>query len=271
MNVFKALTIAGSDTSGGAGLQADLKTFQELGVYGMTAITVIVAQNPANAWSHDIYPLPLEALSAQLDTVLGGIGVHALKTGMLATEEVIALVARKLDEYAAPNVVIDPVMACKGAGEPLHPEAAAGIARLLAPRAAVITPNIFEATQLSGIAAIESVEAMKQAARRIFELGPKNVLVKGGAKIDSPDAVDVLYDGREFTLFRAPKVPTVYTHGAGCTYAAAVTAGLASGLSVPAAVGRAKDFITAAIGQSFPLNQYVGPTWHAAHRREPQG
>lgn len=133
MTVFKALAVAGSDTSGGAGLQADLKTFQELGVYGMTAITVIVAQNPHNNWSHDIYPLPLEALEAQLETVLGGIGIDALKTGMLATTEVISLVAKKIDQYAVKNVVIDPVMACKGTDEVLHPESAAGIREVLAP------------------------------------------------------------------------------------------------------------------------------------------
>ena len=266
MTVFKALTIAGSDTSGGAGLQADLKTFQELGVYGMTAITVVVAQNPANNWAHEVYPLPLEALEAQLETVLNGIGVHAVKTGMLATEEVIALVAKKLDQYAVKNVVIDPVMACKGAGEPLHPESALSIRKLLAPRATVITPNIFEATQLSGISSIRTVDDMKRAASEIFKLGPQYVLVKGGSKIDTPDAVDVLYDGREFTVLSSPKVDTQYTHGAGCTYAAAITAGLASGLSVNDAVAQAKRFTTAAIEHSFPLNEYVGPTYHAAHR-----
>ncbi|MHC1759529.1 MAG: pyridoxine/pyridoxal/pyridoxamine kinase [Negativicutes bacterium] len=266
MKVFKALTIAGSDTSGGAGLQADLKTFQEFGVYGMTAVTVIVAQNPHNSWAHDVYPLSLDALEAQLETVLSGIGVDALKTGMLATEEVISLVAKKLDQYSAKNVVIDPVMACKGAGEPLHPEAALSIGKLLAPCATVITPNIFEATQLSGMAAILTVEDMKQAAKKIYELGPQNVLIKGGAKIDTPEAIDVLYDGLKFTLLRAPKFDTPYTHGSGCTYSAAITAGLATGRSVADAVAQAKDFITAAIKHSFPLNQYVGPTYHAAHR-----
>lgn len=266
MTVFKALTIAGSDTSGGAGLQADLKTFQEFGVYGMTAVTVIVAQNPHNNWAHDIYPLSLEALEAQIETVLAGIGVHALKTGMLATQEVISLVAKKLDQYAVKNVVIDPVMACKGAGEPLHPESAFSIRDLLAPRATIITPNIFEATQLSGLSSIQSVEDMKQAARKIYKLGPQNVLIKGGSKIDTPEAVDVLYDGHEFTILSSPKVDTQYTHGAGCTYAAAITAGLAKGRSVKDAVAHAKTFITLAIRHSFPLNEYVGPTFHAAHR-----
>ncbi|MDU4962364.1 MAG: pyridoxine/pyridoxal/pyridoxamine kinase [Sporomusaceae bacterium] len=265
MTVYKALTIAGSDTSGGAGLQADLKTFQEFGVYGMTAITVIVTQNPAAGWNHDVYPLPLETLAAQLDTVLAGIGVDALKTGMLASSEIIALVAKKLDQYGAKNILIDPVMVCKGTDEVLHPDAAVSIRNELAPRATIITPNVFEAAQLSGIA-IHSVDDMKAAAAAIHTLGPKHVLIKGGAKLGTEAAIDVLYDGSEFTVFEAPKIDTPYTHGAGCTYAAAITAGLAQGLPVPAAVKQAKDFVTLAIAHSFRLNDYIGPTYHAAHR-----
>lgn len=265
MTIYKALTIAGSDTSGGAGMQADLKTFQELGVYGMTALTVIVAQNPHNHWSHDIYPLPLEALEAQLETVLAGIGVDALKTGMLGTVEIISLVARKIDQYNVKNVVIDPVMVCKGTDEVLHPETAVGIREQLAPRAAVITPNVFEAGQLSGVR-IKSVEDMKEAAIRIHALGARNVWIKGGAKLGTASAIDILYDGSEFAIFESPKFNTTYTHGAGCTSSAAITAGLAKGLPVREAVGQAKKFITAAIRHGFPLNSYVGPTCQAAHR-----
>lgn len=264
MAIFKALTVAGSDTSGGAGLQADLKTFQELGVYGMTAITVIVAQNPQN-WSHDVYPLPLDALEAQLETVLAGIGTNALKTGMLATSEIIDLVARKIDQYHVANVVIDPVMVCKGTDEVLHPESAISIREQLAPRATVITPNVFEASQLSGIT-IQSIDDMKAAAVKIHALGSKHVLIKGGAKLATPTALDILFDGREFEILESPKIATKYTHGAGCTYSAAITAELAKGLPVREAVRKAKAFITAAIEHSFPLNGYVGPTCHAAHR-----
>ena len=267
MTIYKAMTIAGSDTSGGAGMQADLKTFQELGVYGMTALTVIVAQNPANNWSHDIYPLPLAALAAQLETILGGIGVNALKTGMLATSEVIRLVAERLDKYPVKNIVIDPVMACKGTDEILHSETTDSIKELLAPRATVITPNVFEATQLSGISSIRSVADLKAAAVEIYKLGPKNVLIKGGAKLaDAKEAIDLLYNGKEFTILSSAKIDTQYTHGAGCTYAAAITAGLAKGLTVAQSVQLAKNFTTAAIRNSFPLNSYVGPTLHAAHR-----
>lgn len=264
MKVPKALTIAGSDTSGGAGLQADIKTFQEYGVYGMTAITVLVAQNPAN-WAHDVYPLPLDALEAQINTVLGGIGVDAMKTGMLGTVEIISLVAGKLDEYQVKNVVIDPVMICKGTDEVLHPESAVAISQQLAPRATVITPNVFEASQLSGVR-IQSLESMKEAAIKIFDLGPKHVLIKGGAKLGTDQAIDILYDGKDFTVFETPKINTEYTHGAGCTYAAAITAGLAQSLTVKEAVAKAKQFVTQAIQYGFPINSYVGPTYHAAHR-----
>ncbi|CUH97056.1 Pyridoxine kinase [Propionispora sp. 2/2-37] len=266
MAIYKALAVAGSDTSGGAGLQADLKTLQELGVYGMTAITVIVAQNPKNNWAHDVFPLPLEVLEAQLETVLAGIGVDALKTGMLASSEVISLVAKKIDQYKVKNVVIDPVLVCKGTDEVLHPEAAVSIREELAPRATIMTPNIFEAGQLSGIKAIQSLEHMKAAAENIHKLGPRYVLIKGGAKSGLDTAVDVLYDGHRFETLESPLIKTAYTHGAGCTYASAITAGLAKGLAVPEAVRQAKAFITAAIKHSFPLNQYVGPTYHAAHR-----
>lgn len=266
MTMIKAITVAGSDTSGGAGLQADLKTFQEFGIYGMTAITVIVAQNPANGWAHDVYPLPLEVIEAQLETVLAGIGVNALKTGMLATSEVISLVAKKIDQYSVKNVVIDPVMVCKGTEEVLHPEAAVSIRQELAPRAAIITPNVFEAGQLSGIHSIRTVEDMKSAAIEIYKLGPKNVLIKGGAKLGTPNAIDVLFDGEEFEILETPKIDTKYNHGAGCTYAAAITAGLAKGLTVREAVRQAKAFVTTALSHSFPLNEYIGPLYHAAHR-----
>jgi pyridoxine kinase len=265
MTIGKALTIAGSDTSGGAGIQADLKTFQELGIYGMTALTVIVAQNPRSNWSHDIYPLPLEALEAQLETVLAGIGVNALKTGMLGTLEIISLITRKIDQYKVKNVVIDPVMVCKGTDEVLNPETAAGIREQLLPRATVVTPNVFEASQLSSIK-IKTVDDMKAAAVKIHALGSQNVLIKGGAKLDTENAVDILYDGSEFVTLESPKFNTTYTHGAGCTFSAAITAGLAKGLPVGEAVLQAKRFTALAIQHGFPLNSYVGPTYHAAHR-----
>lgn len=266
MTKFKALTIAGSDASGGAGLEADLKTFQELGVYGMVAVTVVVAENPFNNWSHDIYPLPAEALDAQLDTILTGIGVDALKTGMLATADIIERVAHKLKQTKVKNIVIDPVLACKGTSEVLNPDSADALAKILAPLATVFTPNIFEATVLSGLSAITTEEDMKKAAQAIYKLGPQNVLIKGGAKIETAEAVDLLYNGQDFVFFRAPKIATTFTHGAGCTYGAAVTAGLARGLDVHVAVRQAKDFTHTAIKNGFKLNQYVGAVWQGAYK-----
>lgn len=266
MTMPKALTIAGSDTSGGAGMQADLKTFQELGVYGMTALTTIVAQDPHNHWFHAVYPLDLKALEAQLETVLAGIGVDALKTGMLGSVDVIELAAQKIEQYKVENVVIDPVMVCKGADEVLHPETAWALRDVLIPKALVATPNLFEAGHISGLGALRTIDDMKEAARVIHEKGAKYVLVKGGGKLLHPKAVDVLFDGQDFEVLEGERINTPYVHGAGCTYAAAITAGLAKGQSVKDAVYTAKEFVTAAIRESFKLNEYVGPTKHGAYR-----
>ncbi|NGQ95867.1 pyridoxine/pyridoxal/pyridoxamine kinase [Brevibacillus sp. SYP-B805] len=266
MSMQKALTIAGSDTSGGAGIQADLKTFQELGVYGMTALTVVVAQDPHNDWFHAVYPHGLNVVEAQLETVLAGIGVDAVKTGMLGSTELIELVGRKIDQYQLKNVVIDPVMVCKGADEVLHPESAVALRDVLVPRATVVTPNLFEAAVLSGMPPLTTVDAMKEAAARIHERGAQYVLVKGGGKLQHEKAIDVLYDGSTFDILEGERIPTTYTHGAGCTYSAAITAELAKGKSVRDAIRIAKAFITEAIRHSFPLNKYVGPTNHGAYR-----
>lgn len=264
--MFKALSIAGSDTSGGAGIQADLKTFQELGIYGMTALTVMVAQNPATGWGHDVYPIEPTTVAAQIDTVLGGIGVNALKTGMLPTAEIIAVVAEKLRQYAPKNIVIDPVMVCKGTDEVVNPAAADGIRSLLVPLADVITPNIFEAAALTGVKDILTLEGMKKAAAILHEQGAKNVFIKGGAKLGGETALDVFFDGKNFEVLASPLLATTYTHGAGCTTAAAVTASLAKGDAPLTAVRKAKEFVTRAIANGFALNQYVGATLHAAHR-----
>jgi pyridoxine kinase len=266
MTLNKALTIAGSDSSGGAGIQADLKTFQELGVYGMTALTTIVSMDPNNHWSHNVYSVPIETVEAQLETILTGIGVDAVKTGMLGSVEIIELAAKKIDEHKLKNVVIDPVMVCKGTDEVLHPETAVALREVLVPRATVVTPNLFEAMQLSGIKPIRTLEDMKEAAVKIHSLGAKYVLIKGGGKLEHEKAIDVLYDGENFDILEGERIQTTYTHGAGCTYSAAITAELAKGKEVKEAIRTAKEFITEAIRHSFPLNQYVGPTHHGAYR-----
>jgi pyridoxine kinase len=266
MSIPKVLTIAGSDSSGGAGIQADLKTFQERGVYGMTALTTIVAMDPDNDWSHLVFPVSVETLKAQLKTIVEGVGIDAMKTGMLGSVEIIELAAETIDQHQLNNVVIDPVMVCKGTDEVLHPETAVALREVLVPRATVVTPNLFEAWQLSGHGPIRTVEDMKVAAKKIHELGAKYVLVKGGGKLEHEKAVDVLYDGETFDILEGDRINTTYTHGAGCTYSAAITAELAKSSSVPEAVRTAKAFITEAIRHGFPLNQYVGPTLHAAYR-----
>ena len=262
----KALTIAGSDSSGGAGIQADLKTFQELGVYGMTALTVIVAMDPNDGWHHQVFPVELDIIKAQLETIIAGIGVDAMKTGMLPTADIIEMSAFAVKKHGLQNVVVDPVMVCKGAGEPLNPENTECYKQTLIPLATVVTPNNFEASQLSGIKTIETVEDMKEAARIIQGLGARYVVVKGGKGIEGETAVDVVYDGKAFEVLEAPKTDTANTHGAGCTFSAAIAAQLAKGECVQSAIATAKAFITEAIKHSFSLNRYVGPTNHAAYK-----
>ncbi|MGJ7910953.1 pyridoxine/pyridoxal/pyridoxamine kinase [Neobacillus sp. LXY-1] len=266
MTIRKAMTIAGSDTSGGAGLQADLKTFQELGVYGMTALTCIVTMDPKNHWHHNVFPIDVAILEKQLETILS-VGIDAMKTGMLGTVEIIELAAKKMDEHQLQRVVIDPVMVCKGEDEVLNPETADAMGELLLPRALVVTPNLFEAGQLAGMKTPHSLDEMKDAAVKIFDRGAKNVLIKGGSKLQTEEkSIDLLYDGRDFTVFESDKINTIFTHGAGCTNSSAITAELAKGKSVFEAVETSKAFVSAAIQQGFRLNQYVGPTWHGAYR-----
>ena len=263
----KALTFAGSDSSGGAGIQADIKTFQELGVYGMTALTVIVAMDPNNGWNHQVFPVDIDIIKAQLETIITGVGVDAMKTGMLPTAEIIELAAFIVKKHGIKNVVVDPVMVCKGAIEPLNPENTGCFKETLLPLATVVTPNLFEASQLSGMDAIETIEDMKEAARRIKDLGVGYVIIKGGKGLMSDKAIDVVFDGRTMELLESERIETDNVHGAGCTFSAAITAELAKGASIREAIGTAKIFITEAIRHSFKLNQYVGPTDHSAYRR----
>lgn len=260
----KVLTLAGSDTSGGAGIQADLKTFQELGVYGMTSLTTIVTMDPKNNWNHQVFPIDLKTIETQLETVLS-VGIDAMKTGMIGSVEIIELAAKTIDEQGLNQVVIDPVLVCKGENEVLHPETAVALREILVPRATVTTPNLFEASQLAQMGPLRTIEGMKEAALRIHALGAKYVVVKGGTGVVGNSAVDVMYDGNTFTLLESPKLDTTYTHGAGCTFAAAITAELAKGASPSEAIHTAKAFVTEAIKHGFQLNQYVGPVMHGAY------
>lgn len=265
MTTYKALTIAGSDSSGGAGIQADLETFQERGVYGMTALTSIVAMDPYNQWFHNVFPIDVDTVKKQLDTSVVGIGIDAVKTGMLGSPAIIELAANTIEQHQLKNVVIDPVMVCKGADETeeLQPENTKSLREVLVPKATVVTPNLFEAAKLSQMAPITTLEQMKEAAEKIHALGARYVLVKGGSKLN---AIDILYDGQNFEMLETQKIDTTYTHGAGCTYSAAITAELATGHTVLEAVKTAKAYITAAIRHGFRLNEYVGAVNRSAYR-----
>lgn len=263
MVMKKTLTLAGSDTSGGAGMQADLKTFQEHGTYGMTALTSIVAMDPNDGWKHNVFPIEATVVDKQLECAFS-VGLDAMKTGMLGSVEIVQLGAKYIDQYNLKNVVIDPVMVCKGEDEVLLPETVDASRELLLPRALVTTPNLFEASQLSKLGPIQTIDDMKKAAERILDLGAKNVVIKGGKALNHEKAVDLFYDGHEFVLLETEKIETTYNHGAGCTFAAAITANLANGEDVFNAVLKAKQFVATAIKYGWKLNQFVGPVMHGA-------
>ena len=269
--MIKIATIAGSDASGGAGLEADLKTFEEFGLYGMAAVTLIATMDPENGWAHKVFPLEEEALRSQLETIFKGVGVSAAKSGMLGTFFAVDLTKEYIEKYKIKNYVLDPVMVCKGAGEALNPELNAAVAEKLLPLAEVVTPNLFEAEQLSGMKEIASIEQMKEAAKRI---AARHVFIKGGAKLREtaeaaqPKAVDLFYDGKEFRLLEEELIKTAWNHGAGCTTSAAIASGLARGYSVWDAVVLAKKFITASLKAGFALNKWVGPGNPSAWRQD---
>lgn len=264
--IMKTLTIAGSDSSGGAGIQADLKTFEEYGTYGFSALTTIVTMDPDNGWHHNVYPVDSALVAEQLKTVFAGGPVDAMKTGMLGSVDIVRVAEQAIKSNQQKNVVIDPVMVCKGEDEVLNPESAEAIRDLLLPLATVVTPNLFEAGVLSGLGKLTSIEEMKEAARKIHGLGAQNVVVKGGKALGGDRAIDVFFDGKDFTVLETDKIEPAYNHGAGCTFAAAITGGLANGLSVAEAVAKAKDFVSAAIRSGYQFNEYVGPVFHGGYR-----
>ena len=241
----RALTIAGSDSGGGAGIQADLKTFAALGVFGMSALTAITAQNTVGV--QGVHELPAEFVGLQIDSVMTDIGADCWKTGMLSNAGIIAVVAAKARQYRVENLVIDPVMVAKSGDPLLRPEARRALIEELIPLATVVTPNLHEAGVLSVMEKIETLEAMREAAQVIHRLGPRNVVVKGGHLPGSDQSTDVLFDGREFHEFSTPRVETRNTHGTGCTFASAMAAELAKGCEVREAVGRAKAYLYATL------------------------
>lgn len=266
--MIKLATIAGSDASGGAGLEADLKTFEEYGAYGMAAITVIATMNPDKEWEHEIFPVDKNALEAQLETIFKGIGADAAKTGMLASGYAIELSAEYLKKYKVNNYVLDPVMICKCGNLPLNPELNNLIIKELLPLAKIITPNLFEAGQISGVETPRTLVELKEVAKRIYDKGVPFVFIKGGAKLkETNSSIDILYDGKEFFKVEGELIRSHRTHGAGCTTAAAITAGLGQGLEPYEAVKKAKKFITLSLRSGFELNKWVGPGNPTAWRK----
>ena len=257
----KAMTIAGSDSGGGAGIQADLKTFAALGVYGTSAITAITAQNTLAVTA--VHEIPAEAIAAQIDAIVSDIGTDAVKTGMLSSSAIIECVVESLQRHSShPGVrklVVDPVMVAKSGDSLLRQEAVATLKERLIPLAAVVTPNIPEAETLTG-RSIATEDDVAEAARRIVGMGAKAVVVKGGHR-EGP-ATDIYYDGVQFREFTAPRFDTPNTHGTGCTFASAVAAGLAKGLATEDAVSVAKEYVTEAIRNSFPIGHGHGPLSH---------
>ncbi|MDA8226834.1 MAG: bifunctional hydroxymethylpyrimidine kinase/phosphomethylpyrimidine kinase [Desulfitobacterium hafniense] len=262
--VFKALTIAGSDSGGGAGIQADLKTFQELDVFGMTAITAVTAQNTLGV--QGVYPMSVEGIKQQIQSVGEDLGADAVKTGMLFNSEIIEAVAEKINQFGWKNIVVDPVMVAKGGALLLQSEAVTALKKYLLPLAMVITPNIPE-TEVLTEASIHTIKDRELAANRIFKMGVKYVVIKGGHEDKENEVLDLIYDGKEFVYLSSEKIKTKNTHGTGCTFAAAITAELAKGNTVKEAVQTAKAFIQSAIEDELRLGGGHGPTNHWAYKR----
>ena len=252
-----ALTIAGSDSGGGAGIQADLKTFAALGVYGASVITSVTAQNTLEVTG--IHDLPAEFVVLQLDTVVRDLTVDAIKTGMLSNPAIIRAVSARLKVLGVERLVVDPVMVAKGGAALLRKEAEAELIEGLLPLASVVTPNLAEAEVLAAMP-IRDLSDVERAARRIYEQGPRHVVVKGG-HLEGPP-VDVLFDGRTFQYFTGERIATKSLHGTGCTFASAIAAELAKGTEVAEAVRSAKAFIAQAIRLAEPIGHGFGPTHH---------
>ncbi len=266
IKVPQVLTIAGSDSGGGAGIQADLKTFQERDVFGMSVITAITAQNTLGVQS--VHPVPVEMVKAQWESIFSDFTVSAMKTGMLVNGDYMTVIADAYRDYRTVPLVIDPVMIAKGGHSLMEKEAITVMRDVLAPLATVITPNIPEAEALTDVE-IVSKDDMLKAAYILREKGSRNVVIKGGHALDEEHAGDlvVLEDGRQIWL-NAPRVNTKETHGTGCTFAACIAAELGKGNTVEGAVRTAKAFILAAIRNELHIGHGHGPTNHWAYRKD---
>jgi len=254
MKIPRVLIIAGSDSGGGAGIQADLKTVSALGAFGMTAVTALTAQNTTGVYG--VVEIEPKFVVAQIETCVSDIGCDAVKTGMLSNTALIEAVAEAISSQKLRLLVVDPVMIAKSGAPLLKPDAVKSLKAKLLPHATVVTPNLHEAMALTG-REIKTLAQMKEAARAIFDLGPANVVVKGGHL--EHVAADILYDGREFIEFRGERIDTRNTHGTGCIFASAIAANLAHRRTVRESVADAKDFITSAIQSNLAIGKGYGP------------
>ncbi len=256
--IKQVLTIAGSDSGGGAGIQADIKAMSANGVFAMSAITVITAQNTEEVT--DVFELPASIIAAQIDAVFNDFDVAAVKTGMLSSVEIVRVVAKLLTPQKISNLIVDPVMQSKSGHALLKPDAVDALRTELIPLALVITPNIHEAQQLSGME-IKSLADARQAAKILHKLGCRNVLIKGGHLL-AERGTDLLYDGRFFNIYKGDFIDTPHTHGTGCTFASAIAAQVARGNALPEAVRAAKAYVTEAIRHGLAIGHGKGPTNH---------
>ncbi len=263
-----ALTIAGSEATGGAGAQADLKTFQELGVFGSLALTCIVSFDPAEDWGHRLFPVPQNVLREQLEAITAAHALDAVKIGMLGSPETIATTAEVLAELKPRHLVLDPVLICKGQEPGAALDTDEALKAKILPLATFVTPNHFESLSLSGMDEISTVEDLEEAARRIHEKSGAVVLAKGGVRIAGPDAVDVYFDGTTLEVLSEPKVGEVPVAGAGCTLAAAVAAELAKGAEPIEAARTAKAFVSAGIRQRLSSRAPFDSLWQGGSAAE---
>lgn len=253
----KVLTIAGSDCSGGAGIQADLKTFSAHGVFGMSVITAVTAQNTQGVFA--VQDISREVIAKQIESIFDDIEVDGVKIGMVSQVETIETIAQELNRYQPRVVVLDPVMVSKSGYHLLNQKAETTLVKELLPLALVVTPNIPEAEVMTG-RGIRTIAQMEEAAEEIYQMGAKNVLLKGGHLEE--DSVDVLYDGQEFSYYSSPRIATKNTHGTGCTLSSAITSNLALGYELKKGIALAKEYITLAIEHSLAIGKGVGPTHH---------
>lgn len=253
----KVLTIAGSDCSGGAGIQADLKTFSAHGVYGMSVITAVTAQNSQGVLA--VQDIDRGVIAKQIEAIFDDIVVDGVKVGMVSQVQTIEVIVEQLRRFASQTIVVDPVMVSKSGYHLLNLEAEVTLIKELIPLAMLVTPNIPEAEVMTKMS-IRTLEQMKDASKAIYQMGARNVLLKGGHLEE--DATDILYDGQEFSYFSSARIATENTHGTGCTLSSAITSNLALGYSLNEAISMAKEYITIAIQHSFSIGKGVGPIHH---------